>query len=163
MLDYNFNYILIDDDLAEQFHSHELNFSQFLISVSSPANRQGKLVSRYQSTRNWTNSVYNKMILIPRNINSADLTISQNTIDKTITISVSKTSRLLLEANNLYQRPIIDFAACLTQDPHTPCEVWTLDASELITNDVTITYSCQDDVYIYTEKIFETYSHEQQN
>jgi hypothetical protein len=97
-----------------------------------------------------------KIYAVPYTKEQADFSIIQNLSNKTCIASLKGTSRSI-QINHKY----IVLAACVPGDPHWPYWVWNIKYSDIIDNDVKISYVGVDDIRFYTKKIFNSYSHEQ--
>jgi hypothetical protein len=152
------SYITITPEEVESFCSGRHNLNEFYVEVDPLGNYSGKLVSVKEiSKREFL--IDNKIYAIPKNKGTANLTIYQNTTEKQC---VARLDDHMKERASLgFNKKIISVAACYSGDPHLPSWVWDIKISDLAENDVKINYSGQDTISFFTQKLFDSYSHEQ--
>lgn len=105
-------------------------------------------------------TVKQRVIQIPKNLNFAELSIFQNTDQKTITVNISESSYKWWSTDSEYSLKKIQLVACKFNDPYTPSWIKVLELKDLEFLTTEFNYTGTDNITFYTTKLFDSYNHE---
>lgn len=155
--DNEIDYIEVSPEITTEFLTFKKSLHHYLVVPSLTEQHRGTLVNKRDLLKSWKK--VDDILYAISNTPDAELTILQDTKDKTCSISLSPLGSIsIANINNLQY---FTFAACIPKDPHLPLWLWTIKIQDLIDSDVKISYTGQDNIQFYTRRILNSYSHEQ--
>jgi hypothetical protein len=153
-------YIEVEDAEIEHLHTGDTPSFMFYVKPLSRTRPYGKILKKEQASLNWK-SINDWLYEIPKvSPEIIEFQISQNTTNKTITVSLDEKSRSYWQANGFFNRKTFPIAACNRPDPHSFVWVKIIDSADLM-EDITFSYEGTDDLTFYTHRFFDCYYHEQ--
>jgi hypothetical protein len=152
-------YINIDDSLAEDFFAGRLPLHQFAVSP------EGILKNLYPTAQEIeTVSAADRIYALPKNTTEdVDFTLIQDKEKKLLTVQVSESAIKHAQGNRFANQSHCLLIACVPGDPNLIYWYQAIPVVELSQGTVVVDYLGEDNIQLYTNRIFKTYKHEQLN
>lgn len=151
------NYFETNDPLAEQMFLGQEKVIKYYAVIKHGPVKEGFLKLK-SSNNSDINNIKNRIIEI-KQINSAELTVSQDVTNKTVTISIQPAALAWWELDQFYSNKECIIVACAANNPYVPYWSKSFRYTDL-KNEVIIPYTCTDEITFYTTKLFDSYRHE---
>lgn len=150
-------YFETNDPLAEKIFLGQEKLIRYYAVVRSGPTREGFLKLKHSNNSD-INNIKNRIIEI-KQIDSAELTVSQDVANKTVTISIQPAALAWWELDQFYSKKECIIVACAVDNPFVPYWSKSLSHADL-QQEVVIPYTCSDNITFYTTKLFDSYRHE---
>lgn len=150
-------FIVTTDLIAENIFLGKEKVLDYQVMLS-PKNKSLGFLKRKVNI-NKSKNINERFYIIPNSNLTTEFKIVQNIKEKTLKITLDTPAGIWWDNNPLYKESI-DLAACVRYDLYQPFWTTVILSQELLKGDLIIPYTGTDNFCLFTEKIFETYSHE---
>lgn len=152
------HYFETDDPLAEKIFLGQEKLIKYYAVVKHGPIKEG-FIKLKSSANSDINNIKNRIIKIEQHTDSAELTVSQNRLTKTVTLSIQPAVRAWWELDQFYSTKKCIIVACALNNPFVP--YWSKSFSHAdFETDIVIPYTGSDNITFYTTKLFDSYKHE---
>lgn len=152
-------FIDTNDELAVKIFNREEKSIHYQVIVKDEASKKGFLKKKVSNRKG--KSVTDRFYLIPKTITNAEFTIVQDIHNKKISVILNEAAFVWWESSPDYKE-YINIAACVPHDLYQPLWTVAIKSSDL-GEPIDIDYIGRDDMCFFTERIFESYNHEQRS
>lgn len=151
-------YFETEDPVAEKiFLGQEKLIKYYAVIKPGPA-KEGFIKLR-SSANSDINNIKNRIIEIDQHEDFAELTVTQDTATKTITLSIQPSILAWWEIDQFYSKKECIIVACALNNPFAPYWSKSFSYTDFET-DIVIPYTGSDNITFYTTKLFDSYKHE---
>lgn len=152
----NFPFFETDDPIAEKIFLGTEKSIRFHVIINGSSGhiklKDGSLPA--------DQTIKQRVIQIPKGSDIAQLSIFQNTNEKTITVNISAASYKWWSTDSEYSLKKVQLIACRFNDPYTPSWARVLELKDLESLTTEFNYTGTDNITFYTTKLFDSYRHE---
>jgi len=145
------------DSIAESIFLGKEKSLEYQVVLSPKDNGIGFLKRKVNINK--SKSINERFYIIPNSTLVTEFKIVQNTKEKTLKITLDNAAGIWWDNSPLYKESI-DLAACIRYDLYQPFWTTVISSQDLIKGELVIPYTGTDNFCLFTEKIFESYSHE---
>jgi hypothetical protein len=146
------------DPIAEKIFLGQEKITRYYAVVKSGPSRQGFLKLKHSNNSNINNNK-NRIVKIKQNLDSAELTVAQDTVTKTVTLSILPSTLAWWELDQFYSKKKCIIVACALNNPFVPYWSKSFSYTDFETG-IVIPYTGSDNITFYTTRLFDSYKHE---
>jgi hypothetical protein len=151
-------YIETDDPLAMDIFLGKEKLLKYKVIVSASPNK-GFIQSK-ASNNTAVVSIRDRVYLIDKNNEKADIRLAQHSLDKTVEITIEESVYYWWQQDSNLKNKKLYIAACLDQDPYLVLWSKSLSHEDFKDFKIKFDYLGNDQYCFYTNKIFKSYYHE---
>jgi hypothetical protein len=152
-------FIDTDDELAIKIFKGEEKGLHYQVVLKDRTANKGFLKKKVSNRKG--KSITERFYLIPKKTANAEFNIVQDVRNKKISITLNEAAFVWWESSPDYKE-YINIAACVPNDLYQSLWTTSIKSSEL-NAPIEISYVGRDDLCFFTERIFESYNHEQRS
>jgi hypothetical protein len=152
------HYFETHDPVAEKIFLGQEKLIRYYAVVKPGPARQGFLKLKHSNNSD-INNIKNRIIKIEQHSDAAELTVTQDVVTKTVTLSIQPSTLAWWELDQFYSKKECIIVACASNNPFVPYWSKSFNYAAFDTN-IVIPYTGSDAITFYTTKLFDSYRHE---
>jgi hypothetical protein len=153
------SYFETTDPIAEKIFLGTEKVSKYRVELRSSDSKKGFLILRNSSTSKFI-PASTRYHLINKTEALSEVKVYQHQHEKTISIEIDKAALQWWANDMAYNKKRIFLVACYDQTPLMPLWIKSISAKDFNDNSYNFSYTGRSDFYLFTNKFFESYTHE---